>query len=80
MVQNVSERIANELTYQWFRRGVDTGIKDMTLLEETGKEIELPPSTLKDKGLYQCVVTFGEWIIIKSKLLIVKIEGVLFNT
>ena len=58
---------------------MDTSIKDVTLLEETGKEIELPPLTLKERGWYQCVVTHGEWII-KSNLLIVEFEGVLFST
>ena len=74
-VRNVSDRISNELTYQWFRKGLDTDTEDM--LEKTGKVIILPLLTLKDKGSYQCVVTcdkFGEWTI-KSNLLIVEVIG-----
>ena len=81
-VRNVSDRIANKLTYQWFRKGLDTGTEDV--LEKIGKVIKLPLLTLKDKGSYQCVVTcgkLGEWTI-KSNLLIVEVEGELsaYNT
>ena len=81
-VRNVSDRIANELTYQWFRKGSDTSTEDM--LEKTGKVIKLPLLTLKDNGSYQCVVTcekLGEWTI-KSNLLIMEVIGELstYNT
>jgi hypothetical protein len=55
-VENVSDRIADCLTYQWFRKGLDTGSDTEDMLEETGKEIELPLLTLKDKGSYRCAV------------------------
>ena len=65
-VRNVSDRIANELTYQWFRKGSDTSTEDM--LEKTGKVIKLPLLTLKDKGSYGCGVKcthskFKDWNI-----------------
>ena len=80
MIKNVSERIADELTYQWFREGVDTSTdtEDMTLLEKTRKKIELSPLTLKDKGFYYCVITcdkLREWSI-ESNSLFVEVEGV----
>ena len=55
-VKNVSERIANNLKYQWFRKGMDSSTDIENKLEETGKEIELPLLTLKDKGSYRCAV------------------------
>ena len=53
-VRNVSNRIANGLTYQWFRKGSDTSTEDT--LEKTGKKIELPLLRFKDKGSYGCRV------------------------
>ena len=66
MIRNVSDRITNELTYQWFRKGLDTNTEEM--LETTGKKIELPLLTLKDQGSYRCAVkhthpNFKDWNI-----------------
>ena len=69
-VENVSDRIAKELNYQWFKVRSDGNDK----LETTGKFIMLSPLTVNDVGTYQCVITcdkLGEWKI-ESNLLIVQ--------
>ena len=60
-VRNVSDRITNELTYQWFKERSDgTDHK----LETTGETMKLSPLSVTDAGMYRCVITYDkleEW-------------------
>ena len=74
-VENVSDSITNELTYQWFEVKPD-GTNNK--LETTGKIIMLPPLTVTDAGTYQCVVTcdkLGEWKIESNPHIIPEVKS-----
>ena len=72
-VKNVSDRITNELKYQWLREESDGTEHELI----TGKIMTLSLLIMKDAGRYRCVVTcdkLGEWSI-KSNTKVVKGEG-----
>ena len=74
-VKNVSDRIIDELKYQWLREESD-GTKH-ELIHVTGKSMMLSPLTMKDAGRYHCVVMcdkLGEWRI-ESNTKVVSVEG-----
>ena len=72
-VKNVSDRIIDELKYQWLRKELDGTKHEL----KAGQIMTLSRLTMKDAGRYHCVVTcdkLGEWRI-ESNTKVVEVEG-----